>query len=792
MKVAESWLRHWVDPDLGLEALAERLTMAGHEVEGIETQGKGLDGVVVGAVLGVETHPEADRLSICRVDGGGKQPVDVVCGAPNVVAGMKAALAMPGAILPGDFKLKKTKIRGVVSNGMLCSAAELALGDDADGIIALPGDAVPGMPLADYLGLPDKVLDVNLTPNRGDCFSILGVARDVAALTGTDLRPVDFPAVRPTLDEVLPVEVEEPAGCPSFAGQVVRGIDPTAKTPLWMAERLRRSGLRPIHPVVDITNYVMLELGQPLHAYDLDKVRGAIRPRLARSGEKVVLLDEKEVEINTDTLVITDDSGVIGLAGIMGGLGTAVTADTVDVFFEGAFWTPEYMAGRARAYGLHTDASLRFERGVDPAGQARAVERATGLLLEIAGGEAGPLSESNSDDHLPARRAVHLRHARLDVLLGINLEAARIESILDRLGMKLAPVEDGWTVVAPSYRFDIELEVDLIEEVARVYGYDAIPERTEIVAIPLPEHSESSVDIDLAAGVLVGRDYREVVTYSFVDRQSNQLLTGIDSPLVLENPISQEMAVMRSSLWPGLLKAVGGNLARQQDRVRIFEIGKSFHGEPGEHVEVTRIAAAVTGSALPEQWATKAQSVDFFDIKGDVEAILALSGGVDRVRFRRVDHPALQPGQAAEILREDEVLGVVGKLHPRHARALELKRDVYLFELDAVPALASAPPRAEAVSRYPSIRRDIAVVVDESVSSQALVEAVLAAAPGLISGVRIFDVYQGAGIEAGRKSIALGLILQETSRTLTDVDADSAMAAAVKKLKKDFAAELRE
>ena len=792
MKIAESWLREWVDPDLDTEALAHRLTMAGHEVDDIAVDGDGLDGVVVAEVLAVARHPDADRLSVCTVSDGGAEPIEIVCGAPNVVKGMKSPLAKPGVNLPNGIKLRKSKIRGVISNGMLCSAVELGLGDESDGIIALPDDAPVGQELTDYLRLPDAVIDLDLTPNRGDCFSILGIARDVSALTGADVREPNHTAAAATIDDTHEVVLELPEGCPSFAGQVIRNIDPAARSPLWMVEKLRRSGLRAIHPVVDVTNYVMLELGQPLHAYDLTLVHGAIRPRLARKGEKVTLLDEKEVELNTDTLVISDDSGPIGLAGIMGGLSTAVSDATTDVFFEAAFWPQEFIAGRARSYGLHTDASLRFERGVDPAGQARAVERATSLLLEISGGHAGPLVLTTADEFLPVRNTIRLRRTRITQLLGVEIADKTILDILQRLGLAATEKDDGWDVIAPSHRFDIEIEVDLIEEIARIFGYDEIPEATAIAATPLEVVTESIIDLEQAAATLVARDYQEVITYSFIDADANKRLTGVDPVLVLSNPISSEMSVMRSSLWPGMLTAAASNASRQQDRIRLFEIGKSFHGSLDAHDEVVRIAGVAMGSALPEQWGSSNQPVDFYDIKSDVSALLQLAGAAAQIEFVATEHVALQPGQAAEIVRQGQRIGVIGKLHPRHSKPFELKRDVFVFELDAVAALASAAPKAHPVSKFPSIRRDIAVVVSEKISAAELVDTVASSAPDLISSVRIFDIYKGPGIEAGLKSVALGLILQETSRTLTDVDADAAMTAAVQLLQDKFAAELRD
>ncbi|MDJ0748718.1 MAG: phenylalanine--tRNA ligase subunit beta [Woeseiaceae bacterium] len=792
MKIAESWLRAWVDPDMGTDELAHELTMLGHEVDGVEIEGAGIDAVVVAEVVECGKHPDADKLSVCKVSDGGDDLIDIVCGAPNVRAGMKAPLAKPGVTLPNGMKLRKAKIRGVVSNGMLCSAIEIGLGDDADGIMDLPAEAAVGLPLIEFLHLPDAVIDVDLTPNRGDCFSMLGIARDLSALTGAPLKDTGVVPVEATVDDIYPVELVEPAGCPRFAGRVIKGIDPAAKSPVWMLERLRRAGLRGISPVVDITNYVMLELGQPLHAYDAALLDGPVRPRLSKSGEKVTLLDEKEVELNGDTMIITDDSGPIGIAGMMGGLGTAVSDKTTDVFFEAAFWPQDFMAGRARAYGMHTDASMRFERGVDPSGQARAVERATELLLSIAGGDAGPLVDLVADEHLPTREPISLRRSRVERLLGVAIDDGEIERILGSLAMELEPTDEGWTVSAPSHRFDMQYEVDLIEEIARIHGYDSIPETTLSARSPLETVTESVIDMERAAATLIARDYQEIITYSFVDADANERFSGVDSLLVLSNPISSELSVMRSSLWPGMVAAAAANSARQQERVRVFEASRSYHGGLDSHSEVVRLAGLVTGSVAPEQWGVKAHGVDFFDIKSDVEAVLALAGETGDITFAPAEHPALQPGQAAVINRGDDELGVIGKLHPGIASDYDFKRDVFLFELDAAKALASAAPTVEAISRFPAIRRDIAVVVDDAVSANELVDAVAASAPELIRSVRIFDVYKGDRIEAGRKSIAIGLILQETSRTLTDEDADSAMAAAIAILKNKFAAELRD
>jgi phenylalanyl-tRNA synthetase beta chain len=792
MKISELWLRTWVNPDMDTEALGHQLTMAGHELDHTAIEGAGLDGVVIAEVVEFAKHPDADRLNVCKVSVGSGELIDVVCGAPNVSKGMKSPLAAPGVKLPNGLKLRKSKIRGIVSNGMLCSAVELGLGDESDGIISLPADAPVGESFAAYMNLPDATYEMDLTPNRGDCFSVLGLARDISAMTGAEFTEANVEPIAATIEDTQAVEIARPEQCPSFAGRVVRNIAPGAKSPLWMTERLRRSGLRPIHPVVDITNYIMLELGQPLHAYDLGLVQGAIRPGFANADAKLTLLDEREVSVSDNTLVISDDSGPIGLAGIMGGLSTAVSDATSNVFFEAAFWPQEYMSGRARSYGLHTDASARFERGVDPEGQVRAVERATELLLEICGGEAGPLVHNLSVEHLPTRKSIRLRRARISKLLGVEISDEIVSGILQRLGLQATKITAGWDVVPPSFRFDITLEADLVEEVARIYGYDNIPEFTAIAETPLEVVTETAIDIDKAASTLVARDYQEVITYSFIDSESDKLLSGIESELVLSNPISSEMSVMRASLWSGMLSVAAANIARQQNRIRLFEIGKSFHGSLDNHEEVERIAGLAMGPVLPEQWGNKSQPVDFFDIKSDIAAMLGLTGDSGHFEYVSSTHAALQPGQTASIIRDGETVGVMGKLHPRLGKHFELKRDVFLFELDTVKALASAAPVATMVSKFPASRRDIAVVVDEKISADELVKAVAATAPNLIREVRVFDIYRGPGIEAGLKSVALGLILQETSRTLTDEDADSAMTAAVQELEKKFAAELRD
>ena len=792
MKFSEKWLREWVDPSLSTEELAHRLTMIGHEVDGLDPQGDGLEGVIVGEVISAGKHPDADRLSVCQVSTGNDDVIEVVCGAPNVRAGMKSPFAPAGTRLPNGMKLRKSKIRGVVSNGMLCSAIELGLGDESDGIVELADDAPTGQALTEYFDLPDVTFDLDLTPNRGDCFSVLGIARDVSAMSGQSMKDPAVNPVPPQVDDAHPVELVYPPGCPRFAARVVRGIDMSAESPLWMKERLRRSGLRSIHPVVDVTNYVMLELGQPLHAYDLARLDGPIRPRLAIDGEKLTLLDENTVELLPNTLVITDDSGPIGMAGIMGGLSTAVTSETVDVFFEAAFFPPQTLAGIARQYGMHTDASMRFERGVDPYHQVRAIERATELLVNIAGGKPGPLIDHVVTEQLPEPGTLALRRSRLKKILGDDIPADKVSQILNGLGLKSTVTEPGWRVEIPTYRFDIDVEDALVEEVARIYGYDEIPEITATGDTPLARAPEAVIDLEGVADTLVARDYQEIITYSFIDEETDALVTGIKTELALSNPISSEMSVMRSSIWPGLLTAAATNIARQQDRVRFFEIGKTFHGSLDAPREVVRVSGIVTGDVVEKQWGSAPQAIDFFDIKSDLEALFEMTGERDEFIFSPTEHVALQPGQTAVISRNGETAGLVGKLHPSLAKQFDLDKGAFLFELDAGKSFLAKVPAATDVSKYPAIRRDIAVVVSDSVSAAALSAAVRSAAPSMVTSVRIFDVYKGPGIEAGLKSVALGLILQETSRTLTDEDADTVMSAVLRKMQQDFGAELRD
>ena len=763
MRVPLSWLREFVDFPWSGRELGSRLTMSGFELESIETAAPPFSGVVVAEIVEAVKHPQAEKLQVCKVKAGGAELLQIVCGAANARAGLRTALATVGAKLPGDKAISAAKLRGVESFGMLCSARELGLSDASDGILELPADAPVGQDLRHYLDLDDEILELNVTPNRGDAMSILGIAREVAALTtvpGTVLPPGT---------KLLAVE-----GCPKFTSRVVRGINNKIPSPPWMRERLRRAGLRAISPVVDITQYVMLELGQPMHAYDLGKLKGELEARFARDGEKITLLDGREVELQPDVVVIADESGPVGMGGVMGGLATSCTADTVDILFEAAFFPPSAIAGRGRRYGLVTDAGQRFERGVDPAHQERAVQRATELLLKIAGGTAGPLHVVQESDALPKRLEVALRRTRIARLLGTHIDDNHVKSTLEALGMRVLADADGWLVTPPSHRFDINIEADLIEELARVIGFDAIPEFDaggHQKVRPLPEAAPVEAQ---ALEILATRGYQEAITYAFVDPAlQSRLFPGVKTP-ALANAISAEMSVMRASLWSGLIKAALENLHRQQDRVRLVEHGARF--EAGG-VETDLIAGIALGSRRPEQWGAKAQPVDFYDVKQDLEALFARTGAIEEFAYVPDTQPCLHPGRSARITRGNKTIGWMGELHPELVRDFDFTYAPILFEVEYTPALAAKMPRFEEISRFPRVRRDLAVVVDEKVSLRQLHERVTFAASSLLRDIRVFDVFRGPGIESGRKSVALGLIFQDNSRTLADEDADRLLAA---------------
>ncbi len=789
MKFSEAWLREWVNPDLDSATLAEQLTMAGLEVDSIEPVAADFEGVRVAEVISVEPHPDADKLRVCSVSVGEAEPLQIVCGAPNVRAGMKAPLATVGGRI-GEMKLKKAKLRGLPSHGMLCSASELGLSDEHGGLMDLPVDAPVGEDLRAYLKLDDVSIDIDLTPNRGDCLGMEGVAREVGTLTGTDVTLPPFKTVEAEIADDFNITVEAPEACPRYLGRVIRGIDPSAVTPLWMQERLRRSGLRSLGPVVDVTNYVLLELGQPMHAFDRDQLAEGIVVRYARDGEKLTLLDEREIKLAADTLLICDHNKPLALAGIMGGIDSGISDATRNLLLEVAYFAPEKIAGKARAYGLATDASHRFERGVDPELQWRAMDRATSLLRELVGGGAGPVVEVASTQYMPAKQAILLRRLRIRRLLGFVPDDTQVSDMLKRLGIRLEAHAEGWLATPPSYRFDLSIEADLIEEVGRVFGYDKLPSANNQGELVMRSAPETSTPLSRVQTLLVDRGYQEAITYSFVDADQLQLFEPALPTVALANPISSEMSVMRTSLWAGLVAALKHNLARQQARVQMFESGLKYVSQGAEIIQNNYLSGVLNGERLPEQWDISKRAIDFYDAKGDVEALLDCCGV--SAEFQEEQHPALHPGQSARIIVAGKPAGWLGCIHPQLARKLEIPSKTYLFELNLDILHQGKLPSFENLSRFPSIRRDLAIVVDRQISAAALCDSITRKAGELLIGLTVFDVYQGQGVETGRKSVALGLILQDSSRTLTDEDVDSVVKTVTGQLEKQFGATLRE
>ncbi|MEO5559203.1 MAG: phenylalanine--tRNA ligase subunit beta, partial [Dokdonella sp.] len=769
MKFSENWLRELVDIPVDRDTLMHRLTMAGLEVEGVELRGAALEGVVVGEIVACEPHPNADKLRVCQVAIGQGDPLTIVCGAPNARLGLKAPLAMIGMKMPNGIEIKKAALRGVESNGMLCSAKELGIDADASGLMELPADAPTGAPLARYLGLPDASIEIKLTPNRPDCLSVRGLARDAAALFGTSMCVAPNATVAVTGSATRLVRLEAAADCPRYVGRVIEGIDATAKSPLWLAERLRRSGLRPISAIVDVTSLVMLELGQPLHAFDNDKISGGIVVRRAASRETLKLLDGSEHVLGEEFLLIADETKPLALAGVMGGYDSRVTDATCNVFLESAHFAPAALMGRARKLGMHTDASHRFERGVDPEMPRIALERASALLIGIAGGHAGPIVEAVQPDALPKRLPIDLRRARLARLLDLEVPDADVVRILAALGMSVEPTEEGWRAVPPSWRFDLAIEEDLIEEVVRVYGYERVPTRAPRGDLLAPVLPEAVLETGRLRAQLIARDYVEAVCYAFVAADLlKQWQLDTDS-IALSNPLSAELGIMRTSLLPGLVAALAANRRRQQERVRLFEIGNVFRAGVRETL---RIAGVACGRTFAEQWGEPKRTVDFYDVKGDVESMLALTNVSGEFSWDAAEMAYLHPGQAARLCRDGKPVGYLGGLHPDLARTLGIEDDVFLFELDIDRVAARPLPKAEAVSRYPLVRRDLSFELPEAVP-YAQVEASIRDAVGeTLKDIVLFDRYAGANLGAGIKSLAMGLILQDRYRTLTDQDAD--------------------
>ncbi len=790
MKFSEQWLREWVNPSIDSDALVAQLTMAGLEVDEVSPVAAKFSGVIVGEVLATERHPDADKLTVCQVSDG-QSSVQVVCGAANVRPGLKVPFATIGAELPGDFKIKKAKLRGVESNGMLCAAVELGLEDDSDGLFELLADAPVGQSLRDYLALDDRCIDVDLTPNRSDCLSIRGLAREVGVLNGLPVQAPAITAVPASHQETFPVSVLAAEACPRYLGRVIKNVDLSKPSPLWLQERLRRSGLRSIDAVVDVTNYVMLELGQPMHAFDLQQLQGSIVVRYAEAGETLKLLDGQTLTLRPDTLLIADQQKALALAGIMGGEDSGVSTQTRDIFLECAFFNPLSIAGKARSYGLHTDSSHRFERGVDYELQQQAVERATALLLEIVGGEPGPISEALAAEQLPQTRTVTLRAARLKQLLGADIPAGRVEDILQRLGLSLKDKTDAaWTFEVPSYRFDISIEPDLVEEVGRINGYDNLPKTQTQGGLALRAHEESVRPVSLLADRLVSRGYQEAITYSFVDEGVQRQIDPAADLIRLANPISSDMGVMRTSLWPGLLGALRYNQNRQQNRVRLFETGLRFVRNAQGEIEQTRMLAGVaSGSVQSEGWANTRRALDFYDVKADLEALLLPIDAA--VSFVKGSHPALHPGQCAAIEKSGQCIGYLGAIHPKLQKSLDLDGPVYMFELCLNLAVHGQVPHFTEVSKYPEVRRDLAAVISENLGYAELEQAVKDSAGSDLIDVTVFDVFTGGSIGEGLKSVALRLTWQRADRTLQDDDVNKSFDAVVATLSEKFGAKLR-
>jgi len=783
MQFSEQWLRQYTNPSIDTDALSHLLTMAGLEVEDLAGVGADFNKVVIAEIISAAKHPDADRLQVLKVNVGATEPLQIVCGASNARVGLKAPCALVGAVLPG-FEIKQAKVRGVESFGMMCSETELGLAAESTGLLELPANATVGQDIREYLGLNDKLFTLKLTPNRSDCLSIVGIAREVAALTGATLDLPKFDAVSAQHQDVKKVSVADADACARYCGRLVKGVNATAQTPEWMVRRLERSGLRSISAVVDITNYVLLELGQPMHAFDAAKLQGDINVRWASQGETIALLNEQEVKLDKDMLVIADNSGAIAFAGVMGGQSTAVSDTSTDIFLESAFFTPDTIAGKGRRFGISTDSSYRFERGVDYANTLQALERATALVLEICGGQAGAVTEVNGV--LPKRVPTQLRMAKLNSILGITLDESLVAKLFDQLGFTYTKKAGVFEVSPPSYRFDISREEDLIEEIARLHGYENIPAIAPIADLRMLPDAEGVVTRSVLQDVLVANGYQEVVNYSFVDESWETELLGNTMPIKLKNPIASNMSVMRSGLWGGLLDTLVYNLNRQQDRVRIFEMGASYAEAKEGFQETMRISGLAYGDVIPEQWGEVARNVDFYDVKADVDA---LTGG--RAEYVAAQHPALHPGQTAQIVVRGRSIGWIGKLHPKWQQHYQLPKGAVLFEMDLAPLQQRSIAKYSEVAKFPPVRRDIAVVVDEAVNVDVLIKTMKKAKVQFVTDIALFDVYRGKGIAEDKKSLAFYVLMQDTQKSLTDAEVDSVMASLLESIKNQHGAELR-
>lgn len=795
MKFSEQWVREWVNPAINTEQLCDQITMLGLEVDGVESVAGEFTGVVIGEVVECAQHPDADKLRVTKVNVGGERLLDIVCGAPNCRQGLKVACAVEGAVLPGDFKIKKTKLRGQPSEGMLCSYSELGIAEDHSGIIELPQDAPIGMDLREYLQLNDKTVEISLTPNRADCLSIAGIAREIGVVNKLAVNEPHFTTVNATITDKVSMDVQAPQACPRYLLRVVKNVNVHAASPNWLKEKLRRCGLRSIDPIVDITNFILLELGQPMHAFDADKITQPVQVRMAREGEQLVLLDGTTANLQSNTLLIADQKGPLAMAGIFGGEASGVNKQTKDVILEAAFFSPLAITGRARQYGLHTDSSHRFERGVDFNLQRKAMERATALLIEICGGEAGEICEAVSEEDLPKIKEVKLHRRKLDSLLGHHIETAIVTEIFERLGLPVNYADDVWTVNSTSWRFDIEIEEDLIEEIARIYGYNSIPNNAPLAHLKMQNIPENLLELLRVRTAFVDSDYQEIVSYSFVDPDVQTLLHPTQDALILPNPISREMSAMRVSLLAGLLGAVSYNQNRQQTRVRLFESGLRFipdaNAENGVRQEYV-MGAVIVGDKRPVHWEHKSENADFFDLKGDLERILSLTKAGNQLRFVAKSYEALHPGQSAAIILDDKEIGFIGTVHPKVVQQLGLSGKPIVFQLEWASIAERNVPNAKEVSRFPANKRDIAVVLDESIPAGDVLEVCQKVGGKQLVNVSLFDVYQGANLPQGKKSLAISLTIQDTEKTLEEKDIGAVISVVLAELKQRFNAYLRD
>lgn len=809
MQFSENWLRSMVDPAMTSDELSHLLTMSGLEVEEVEPVAPPFSNVVVAEVVEVAKHPNADRLNVCQVNVGTESLLNIVCGAPNVRAGMKAICAKAGAVLPPGadgkpFQIKVGQLRGVESQGMLCSAKELKISEEGSGLMELPADAPVGASIRDYLGLDDLKFTIKLTPNKADCLSVLGVAREVSALTGTPLHLPTTVPVPVTMDEILPARISAPDLCGRFTGRVIRGLNAKAATPDWMKQRLERSGQRSVSALVDISNYVMLEVGRPSHVFDMNKIHGSLDVRWGKQGERLKLLNGNTVEVDEWVGVIADEKEIESLAGIMGGDSTAVTLDTTDIYLEAAFWWPNAIQGRARKYNFSTDAAHRFERGVDYATTVEHIERITSLILQICGTDAtrvGPIDDQIAN--LPERKPVVLRTARAQKVIGVPVTDAMVADIFTRLHLPFThDAENGtFAVTAPSYRFDIEIEEDLIEEVARVYGFENIPANPPVAPSAMLIEPENTRSLFAVRHQLADLGYQEVVNMSFVESAWEQDFAGNDAPIKLQNPIASQMSVMRSTLIGSLLANVRYNLNRKAGRVRVFEVGAIFKrnsATPDGPLSVAgfdqpkRVAAMAYGPAFEEQWGLATRAVDYFDVKADLEALFAPRV----VRFVKAEHPALHPGRCANIELDGRVVGFIGELHPRWLQKYDLPQAPVLFEVDAAALTERVVPSYAEISKFPGVTRDLALVVKQSVAAQDVIDAFTAAAAAnpngkILQAVVLFDEYRGKGLAADEKSLAFRFSLQDTQSTLQDDVVESVMASVLDSAREKHSAKLR-